>query len=655
MNDSSLSVAAAAALATAILAGPGIVAAIVLRARLLPAVALASTGVIAGISLVAVVAELVHLPFGAWVLLPVGALAALLIALGRSRWRTSRERRLPLLLVWVGAVAVIAVVTASAAGPGTLSLTYDGVFHLNAVARILDEGDASSFTLYQLTNPGDEVEFYPAAWHALVALVAGTGISIPAATSGVWIAVAAAVWLPGIAWLAATVLPEPRREAGTLVALALGGVSAGFPYLLLEWGTLYPTGLAYALLPVGVVLLLRLLRIVPATRRRSMDVGLALVWALAAAFAHPRSLVTFAVIAAPIVATAVVLALVRLARRPRGRILVTSVVIALAAVTAASVTVGSIFILRYFGADVRPISDRLNGGPARANQTVLDAIGQVLGQAPVLSPTQAAAPAALGVAVLVIIGLVVAARRPRTLWITVSFVILGLLYVVAASSDSDLAKIMTGLWYKDKFRLAAALPIVAIPAAAMAATTMVEAVRRRFAGTGAQRAIVAVGGVAILATAVPGLVATSDALSRVFTIPDVKSGALLDRDEYALLERLPEALPADAVVVGNPWNGSALSWALGGRRALFPHIAGYWDADRILIAQSLDTASTDPAVCAAIDRLGVTHLLASEGLMGGGDATSAFYAGLDRAANAPGFTEIDREGGTVLYRIDACD
>lgn len=656
-----LEVALGAAAATLLLAAPGIAATAVLRVRLMPAIAVGSSGLVATIAAVAVVAELVGIPFGPWVagvaLIGAGGVIAGLARRRRSpRGRVLRES-VPVVIAWVAAIAVLAIVAGPTMASGALSQTYDGVFHLNSVARIVQTGDASSFTMYLMTNPEDDVEFYPGAWHALAALLPQVGLPVVASTAATWLAVAAAVWLPGIAWLAATILPAERRTWGTVVALVLGALSVGFPYLLLDWGTLYPSGLAYSLLPVGVVLLIRLLRVAPDPRGHGglLDVGIAVLWVAAAMFAHPRSLVTLAVVAVPIVAIAVIRGLRWLARRPGGRRLVVLVCVLGAALVGGVATAGSLFVLRYFGVEARPVSDRLNGGPARASETPVDAILQVLGQSPVISPAEIVVPASIGFAALVVLGLVLAARRAELRWITVAFLLLGILYVAAASSDSDVAKILTGLWYKDKFRLASALPLVAIPAAALAATTLIAVLRRRVASVPRRAILLGLGSGLVILSALPAVAAMNDALGKIFHVTAEKNGALLDAAELRLLERLPELLPADAVVAGNPWNGSSLSWAVGGVPSLYPHLSGRWGADRDLVAARLDTAASDPEVCAALDRLGVDYLLHSEGMLNGGDATALYFAGVDRAASAPGFTEIARDGGTALYRIDACD
>lgn len=648
----------AVVVATAILVVPGLVLVIVGRLRVLPALALGSMGAIAGIGGSGVVAGAAGIPFGPWVLAVV-ALGTAIVALLLRRRRPvdRRETLISALALAAGAVVVILVVAEPILSPDRFALNYDGVFHLNAVARILDTGDASSFTMYRVNNPGDDVEYYPAAWHALVALVCQlTGTSIPLGTSATWIATAIAVWLPGVAWLAASLAPRRPLLAGALGAV-LGAAFAAAPYGLLSWGTLYPNGLAYALVPAGIALLMRVVDAeAPLRSRHRLLAFVGFVgWGVTEAFAHPRSLVTFAVIAVPLLAVVAVRLLARLARRPGGRRIAIGIAVGGSALLIALAGGAAWVVLRYFQAFDQPIADRLTGGPARATESLPGAIAQVLLQAPLVSPLPTMIVPAVGLALLTVAGFVVAARRRDLLWLPLGFAFLGILYVAAASSDSDLAKLLTGLWYKDKFRLSSALPILAVPAAALGAIALIDLVRR-VCRLSMRRAVFAVAAVLVVLTTIPGLLSVRDTLHITFTIPGDKGGvALLDTDEYRLLQRLPELVPAGETVVGNPWNGSALTWAIGGRESLYPHLTGIWGPDRDLIAARLDLVADDPEACAALDRLGAHYLFASAGLLNGGDPTAVYWAAVDRAADAPGFTEVAREGESVLYRITACD
>jgi hypothetical protein len=563
------------------------------------------------------------------------------------------------------AVAVIAAViagTIAAVGigaPDRISQTYDGLFHLNAVAFIQSTGDASSFDLYRITHPGTGNEFYPAAWHAIVAsTVQVSGAAIPLATNVVWLAVQGLIWTPGVALLAATVAPARRRTLAASAA-AVGAIGlVGFPDLLLAWGTLYPTGLAYALLPLGVALTVRLLRwvsLAPAERRMPFPgllVAILAIWLIASSFSHPRSLFGWVLISAPLVAVASIHAVRRIWREPARR---RRLVIALVSVTTGIgvvVAAGGLYVYRTFDLANRPISDHLNGGPATASQDVAASIWQALTLAPPSPSSPGQLPAAWVLAALVLAGVGVAAMNRRTRWLAVAWALVVIFYVLAAGSNSDIAKVLTGVWYKDKFRLFALLPVVQAPMIAL----LVSAVASLLRG----RARIAVTVTAVVATAIAAatsnVVIASPAMIRaVFALPaHEKDGLLLDGDEQRLLKQLPRYVPAGDIVAGDPWDGSALSWAIGDRRALFPHLTGEWSADQLLVANSLDLLQRNALVCRAVHRLGVRWVVEDPQLLWDHPAEAIPYGGFHRAVQEGLLEPVARVGSAGLYRIPSC-
>lgn len=614
-----------------------------------------------------IAAALIGAPFG-WGAPLLLALAAVVLiesvrfAVHRHGWSMR-----PLLGTWSAPVlavaaavlvsgAVLAVQVGSAVDLSRdLSQTYDGVFHLNAVAFVLDSGDASSFHLYRMTHPGEDNEFYPAAWHALAALVVQTtGCSIPAAANAVWLATMATGWSTGVALLCGVVVPRASRTAATVIGAALATASGAFPLVLLSWGTLYPTGLAYAIMPTGLaVAAALLLPDKPLGRSRRITLWAAAgVWLVAASLAHPRSLLSFAVVAAPLgVWWAVAAGRAQLAK-PGGR---RRVVIACSAVGVALLgvaAVGALYVWRTFDVGGRPISDRLNGGPARATQTIPEAFAQIL----VLSARDPlAVMPAIALAVVVVLGAAVAIRSRRLSWLPFSWLAVATLFALASGTDADFAKLATGLWYKDQFRLLALAPLTAVPLAAIGILRFGELVARRppfRAGAAAALTVL----VAVTAWTGPATARELDAVRDTLAIaPSGTSGVLIDDDEYALLSRLDELVPEGELIVGSPWSGATLSWALGGRKPLFPHFVGEWTADELLVAERLDTALDDPEVCMAVHRLGVEYLLHDPVLMWGEPVEAHAFRGIAGAASVDGLlTEVARSGDTVLFRIAGC-
>lgn len=660
------------AAAMALLVLPGLAVLLAFGARRALLAAMLAPASIACIGVAGVFTSANGLHFSWWLPLALAAALSVPAALVRAvvaRRRQPFDRRRPLrvarrpsrssiwtLVAGLVAAAILVVVTVSAIpDPERISGTYDAVFHLNAVASILDSGDASSFTLYRLTHPGVDLEFYPAAWHGLVAGVAGwSGASVPVAMNVSWIVGVATVFIPGCVLLTEVASPAAHSGTARVFAALLSTSLAAFPYLLLAWGTLYPNALAYLLLPAGLALVVRFVS--DGSARWALVPSLVL-WLAAAVFAHPRSLIGWAAI----VAVIVVLAFASYCRgqlrdtstRRRGMLLIGGA----AALVVAGVTAVSVAVLVWFDVGARPISDRLNGGPATATQDLGTSLWQAVTMSPDLPPDGSpAVPAPLSV-LLVLVGIVVLVRRRRHLWLPVSFAVIALLFTLAAGSNSDLAKIATGFWYKDKYRLISLLPTLAVPLAAIGIAAVVHAVGSR-ASRLASIVVASVAAVAVVAGALLSLLAggTRDSLEATFAVPEgAKHGALLDRDEERLLREVGDHVPAGERVVGNPWNGSALTWALGGRESVFPGLVGDWGADRWVVAQRLDQARVDPGVCAALDRLNAHYLFHDPELLWGGDPQAAAFAGIDRAIGTDLITEVAREGDSVLYRISACD
>ena len=620
--------------------------------------------------------------FSAWLVLLSAALLGALVLGARLLLRRRRPDRAAVLEdagagtpgpVWLAIALSAAAVAASgiaAVGDANLvSQTYDAVFHLNGASFVLDHGDASSFHLYRLNNPGNDLEFYPAGWHILTAMIAEvTGASVAAAMNAAWVAVSAAVWVPGAVVLTDTLAGRgPHRSLLLGASAVLASAFAAFPLLLLEWGTLYPTGLAYAQLPAGLALIvLAVLSPRGAAPLREPDRVrirpwiLLAVWGAAAAFAHPRSLPTLLVLGTPLA----VYLLIRWARREwlaGRRRRVTVALAALGAGIAATLAAVVVLVFRFYSVGSRPIADRLNGGPATARQGLLESLLQGLTHSVVIGPPERPLPPALLLAALTIGGLWLAARRPQYRWIVVAYVGLIVLYALAAGSNSDAAKLLTGLWYKDKYRLMSALPILAVPLAAAGFAATVAWLRARLVGV--RKPWAGTAGIAVALLAViggtswfgPSQAGVRSSIASVFSVPEVTDREILSQDDLAVLQRLPELVPEGERVAGNPWDGTVLAWAIGDREPLFPHLTGDWDRPRHIIAKRLDAVTTDPRVCPALEQLDTHFLFHSEDLLSGGDRQAKYFEAMTAAAEAPGFEEVARSGTSVLYRITACD
>jgi hypothetical protein len=284
---------------------------------------------------------------------------------------------------------------------------------------------------------------------------------------------------------------------------------------------------------------------------------------------------------------------------------------------------------------------------------------QAFGEAVLASPRDYT-PTVITV-LLLAVGLLAVVRAPRRIPIVAPFLVAITLFVLVSGFpiDSWVRIWLTNPWYSDSNRLAALLPIAAIPVATLGvvavtdaarALPLPQALRRRTI-----RVVVAGVGIAILFTVGFGA-NVRDALYQVreayAAVPDA---LLLSPDERALLSRLDEEVPADALLIGSPRTGASLAYALADRDVTELHIFGSPSADEKFLDGHLRDIDTDPAVCRAVGRVGVTHVLDFAGRDVFDDAVAAkTYDGVQGLDATTHLVLIDSQGDAKLFRIDGC-
>ncbi|QAB16813.1 hypothetical protein Leucomu_01680 [Leucobacter muris] len=636
-------------LATALVTLPGLPTAYALRLR---GLGLVAGGIAASLAIIAVASLVAPFAGVRWGLLPVLVCAAALavVALVVRRWLPtpatgrpfSRGRllvALPVLLA--GGIISVEIVRAIQA-PENVSQTYDAVFHLNAAAFIMQTGDASPLHM-NMAVPHQTIAVYPTLWHSIVAIVAGlTGTSVPLATNAVTVVVAAWVWPVAVLFFSAPFLAG--RRSGLLFAGIFAATSSAFPYLLLSWGVLYPNVLANALVPIALgfthLALRPPLQTDPAPRA-ALWIG-AFGALGATAFAQPNGVYSYAVLVLPLI----VAYATRIGRRGlplRARMYRWSGVLATFAVIAAMwiVVQNTDSEKRYAGGVVTGIVGALSNAP--------------------LIPAKA-----WFVSLFVLAGAALLLLWKRHRWIVLSYGLTVLLYAIAIGLTGPLRDAFTVAWYNDAARLAALLPVAAVPLAAVSAMLLFDALRLGLARLpsplpsrvrGSWYPLIALLAVAaILVTGARGANIGSQIgwMSGLFSTspPDKDEPDMLSSDELALLERLDGEVPEGARIAGDPWNGSAYAYAFSGRALLFPHMAAQYDTDAAAIAA--DLRNMGPSACTYLDRLGIDYVLDF------GDPNFATYAaensqqfaGLRHVSQNPILHEVDREGEAALYRVE---
>ncbi|HVW39773.1 MAG TPA: DUF6541 family protein [Amycolatopsis sp.] len=583
-------------------------------------------------------------------LVVAGAFALVAFGLRRRRPAPEADHRTILLSAVAGlAPAVLLGAVVIALGlrrPEQLSQTFDAVFHYNAIAYILDSGNASSLTMNGLGAPdvaqsvsGVLGLFYPAAWHDITSLVVlTTGTGIPEATNMMAAAVSIVVWPLSCLLLARQIFGRSRAALAVTGLVSIG--FSAFPWGFLAFGVLWPNLLALAVAPAGLAMVISICRLA-----RDDAVGRARAWFLlgvvlvAGGFAETNVDFTLAVLSVFPVGIALWR---RAARLPVRR--------ALAEISVAVV----VFAGAWWFVATTPVLAKVRTAPWPAFESPAQAVGQVLLNATTGPNFTNGFPALWVLSLVVLVGAALSLRRPGLRWLVGGYAISGALFVIAAAINRHDTQLLTGYWYNDAYRLGAAIPITAVPLAVAG----IRYLARWWPDTRPVLKLAATMIAFVLLT--KGLYVGAHAAALKYRTVDTLTGAnsegwLVDARTEAFFARIKPLIPRDAVVAGNPWDGSTLLWALADRRTLFPHLGTATSPVQWYLADHLDQAGTDPRVCREARHADVDYLLIGDSTFWPDDPERQKYPGFADPAGKPGFQLLAQDGPLALYRLAACD
>ncbi|MGF2948506.1 DUF6541 family protein [Microbacterium alcoholitolerans] len=618
---------------------PGILAFGFAGLRGLPLLASAPLFTVAATAVVALLLGEAGIPWGPlpWALAMVVLVPVALLV---GRWSGGRlSDAAPSPLRWIlpaaiGAGIALSIwrVVAYVQDPSGVSQTNDAVFHMNAIRYILETDNASSLHVNSVIGGRS---FYPAAWHGIVSLVVLlTGAEITVAANMFTLVIAAVIWPLGIAWLARAVTTSSAVAA---YAAILAGALQTFPLLMFQWGVLFPNALSTAMIPAAVALVITVPRWAGATRKAAHVVRVALlilVGVAAILLAQPAGILPWMAVCA-VWLTFQIFSHLADWRWPW-------VLVSVVMLWAVVVAIWLYLAQGTSGSHWPPFRGKL--------EVFLD----------VLLNGQVTIPFAFGVSALMLVGLIVAARAVALRWFAVAWAGISALYLMVAAIGAPVIRVgILGAWYADPYRIASLAPIVVIPLAAIGADALVRAISARFrrsaepastlVGLGATVAFMIVL-IIVRPVAMPAVTqGTFDRESRYLASAD----AFLSPDERELLRKLPEYVPADARIIGNPSTGSGFGYFISGldvypRTWATPTTAAWQE-----IASGLREAASDSAVCDALAVLENPEYVLD---FGPGDNSPGRYVmpGMTDFAGQPGFELVTSVGDVSLWRITAC-
>lgn len=265
-----------------------------------------------------------------------------------------------------------------------------------------------------------------------------------------------------------------------------------------------------------------------------------------------------------------------------------------------------------------------------------------------------------------------ATHHPRPLlWPVASYLVFAFLTFVAYAPDSDFREFLLAPWYMDARRIMSTQGATIVPLASIGFAWCVQWVSRRMQVDRADalarhsavsrpvfRTITVVLGVFLLVVTMGGaLDARLWAVRYVYDADHLGKPGMATNAELAMLRRMPETLPEDAVVLGDPIAGAAYTEVIGQRTAVFPQLslANEDATSQEILSQHFNEIHTNPEVCEVVRKLNITYYYEDE---------DGWYYQTLRSRRSPGFYDVDTstgfelvdQGGTAkLYRITACD
>lgn len=558
-------------------------------------------------------------------------------------------------------------------GPESFSQEYDNVHHLGVTLGFVQSGNWSPFaaTLYATAadsaiNPLPTVGYYPTAWNCLCALVVSmSGVSTSLAANAINFTFIAVVFPSGMYFLMQVLFSEkPDIVAwGALCTLAF----SAFPWMLLLFGPLYPNMIAFCLLPIILFAFMSIFSRGVGISGRISVILLFLLGLLCCVFSQPNSVFTAAVFLAPFCARQAYRAAYVFPVPVEHRGLVQVVCCA-----GACVGMAAVWYVLYKAPFLQGVVSHSWPAVSSKPEAVLDAL--TLGFR--------ATGAQIVLAVLVVVGSLYTLRKREYLWLSVSYMIMVMLYVVDASSDGPLQHLLAGFWYTDSYRVAASAALFAIPLASMGLWAVVQALRcfaARVLPKASSRKVGVVGGciVAVVfaatnfypCTILPaggtGLSAFEWTMSYMHQQNDANASRVYSVDERAFVQEAQGILDKDALLLNVPDDGTAFAYAADGMRVYYRYLRTYGEDDETseskLIRSHLSEISTNQDVRDVVAKIGAEYLIVLDQGKSEQESPRLFtyengknWKGIDSVNDdTPGFEIVLRRGDMRLYKITA--
>lgn len=577
--------------------------------------------------------------------------------------------------IFAGYIAVALLVTCYAFvvpmdGADSFVLSFDNAYHLNRLEVMADSGNWSTIgagtDIYYdygdgtLVSPNGVMDptslsgFYPSAWHIFTAMIVDAiGCPVTVAANASTTAFLIFAYPAGMFYLAQVLFPGNKWARMGIGVCSMAFVS--FQWVFIS-SALVSNLAGMCLMPAAAALFIEATGCGKTASQRAMRLFAFFLCLVALALSQPNCLFSLMVLLVPYCLWSIYRQQ-RLKKRPVLKV-ACLLGFVLVVVLVWAVAYHAPFMQSIIYAAYRPAY-------ASAAQAIVDIL--------TLSFRWSNAQILLGFAVVAGGFLVSLGKAPR--WLLASYVLMCGLFFVSATRNGFWDYLLTGFWYTDQQRLAAACALFAVPLAGLGfgeiARRIVRVVRRQRDGGAAVAPIAALAICAVFLACVLypsfsvsgwGKVDTAfgrsnERLANMYAESGERN--LYTGDEREFVEQVKDLVGSDDVVLNIPVDGSAFSFAQD-------HLNVYYRSHRLggaeeaaLIRDHLSELAENPSVQKAIASTGIKYVMLLDYDDGKGNQTVHHSYDADEwtgvnsiTEETPGFKLVLSKGDMRLYKID---
>lgn len=548
---------------------------------------------------------------------------------------------------------------------------FDNVHHLGVTFGYVESGNWSPFnaTSYATTesaaiNPLPDSSFYPAAWNWLAALlVSSLHVPVPLAENAVNFMLISVVLPSNVFLLMRRIFYKTPGIVPFGSVLALG--FSAFPWGFLVFGPLYPNMLAFCMLPSVTFCFMSLFSDDGGGRFRVASTALFCVGLVCLVFSQPNAVFTMGVFLVPFCVYRVALAVDGLSLSHSQRIRMKVGLCALCLVL-----IAVIWFLFYSAPFMQGVVTHSWPAFASKSQALVDVLTLAFRE----QGTQ------FVLALLIIVGVLYTLKDRRYLWLSCSYAMICIMYIVDVTSDAPIKYILTGFWYTDSCRVSASAAIFAIPLAAIGlwvASKGLKIAMLRVSDMGeksvARIAPCVAASLFLVANLYPsfmiaGFASVNTALGAMSSTLTSKNSMqhphVYDLAEMSFVQEVQSRIPEGSLIINVPDDGSVFAYGTQSLNTYYRYLREYGEENETkqsrIIRNGLYRIASDERVRDAVERIGAEYVLVLDQGESKEERPRLFtyengknWRGIELIRDdTPGFELLFARGDMRLYRIE---